>query len=692
MKNTLLSGLLVCGIGLGCVEEQPRDQAWPEYLGNGARDHFSPLVEITRENVTQLKPIWSYSLPDSGQIQANSIIVSGVLYGVSPTVQVFALDAATGKEKWRFGDPINHWSATSRGVTYWQKGQDKRILFTAGPTLWALDADTGKPIDSFGKQGQVDLHTGLPAIAQEKFIISNTPGTLFGDLLIMPVRVSEGIDAAPGDIRAFDVVTGKLVWTFHTIPHPGEFGYETVPKDAYTNREIGGANNWAGMAIDRERGIVYVPTGSMADDFYGGNRPGSNLFSNCLLALDARTGKRLWHFQTTHHDIWDRDLPAPPTLATITVQGKKRDIVAQLSKQGYVYVFDRVTGEPIFPIEERRVPRQGVPGEITWPTQPFPTLPKPFSRQSDQITEAQISPFAPNRAELVAQLATLKTAVYHPGTESGTLLLPGYDGGAEWGGAAVDPAGVLYVNSNEMAWILKLERTQAQVSKPLGALVYEQHCQTCHGTERKGGGNVPSLVGISDRQTRDQVHRLIQQGKGMMPGFPQISAAKRQALLDFLWGTMDKQEVVASSSSPSLPYKSDGYHKFLDSRGLPAIAPPWGQLTAIDLNTGAFKWQIPLGFEPIIEKETGQRNTGVENYGGPVVTASGILFIAATKDGFFRAFDTRNGKLLWEYLLPAAGFATPSIYQVNGKQYIVIACGGTKLGTKKGNQYVAFGL
>lgn len=689
MNRLYFLSFLLLGFGVGSCS---KTHDWPEYLGNGARDHFSATTLLTRENVGQLKPVWTYSLPDSGQIQANALMIDGVVYGVSPTVQVFALDAETGAEKWRFGDPVTQGGSTSRGVTFWQKGGDRRILFTSGSSLWALSAETGEPIPSFGKNGQVDLHTGLPAIAQNKFIISNTPGTLFEDLLIMPVRVSEGLDAAPGDIRAFDVVTGRLVWTFHTIPHPGEEGYETVPPMAYTNKTFGGANNWAGMAIDRPRGIVYVPTGSMADDFYGGNRPGSNLFANCLLALDARTGNRLWHFQTTHHDIWDRDLPAPPTLATIQFQGKKRDIVAQISKQGYVYVLDRVSGESLFPIEERQVPTQGVPGEAAWPTQPFPQLPKPFSRQSDEITEDQISPYAPNRAELIARLKSYQTAVYHPGTETGTLLLPGFDGGAEWGGAAIDREGVLYINSNEMAWILTMEKTKEMASQPLGARLYTQNCAACHGENQQGGGNIPALGPIKNSFSVAQWHQLIRQGKGMMPGFPQISEEKRKVLIDYLRNGQDKQEIVASLEGPQLPYKSNGYHKFLDARGLPAIAPPWGQLTAIDLTTGKFKWQIPLGFEPVIAKETGNKSTGVENYGGPVVTASGLLFIAATKDGYFRAFDTQNGKLLWEYKLPAAGFATPTIYEWKGKPYVVIACGGTKLGTAKGNQYVAFGL
>jgi quinoprotein glucose dehydrogenase len=619
------------------------------------------------------------------------------LYGVTSSVKAFALDAATGKLIWEFGDPVNHWASTSRGVSYWEDGNDKRILFTAGPNLWALNAMTGKPIESFGIGGKVDLHTGLPEIAQNKFIISNTPGTIFEDLIIMPVRVSEDVDAAPGDIRAFNVKTGKLVWTFHTIPYPGEFGYETFPPDSYKNENTGAANNWAGMAVDKKRGIVYVPTGSASYDFYGGNRKGQNLFANCLLALDARTGTRKWHFQTTHHDLWDRDLPAPPNLMTITKNGKKIDVVAQVTKQGFVFVFDRDTGEPIFPINEMPVPPSILEGEVSWPTQPIPTKPAPFARQSNTLTENDISPFAENKTELLRDFKKYSKEVYAPGNLVGSILLPGYDGGAEWGGAAADPEGILYVNANEMAWIHKMNKTPKEENSANlsgGEQLYTTYCRACHGSDRKGNpiSNFPSLIDIGAKMDKAAVTNIIANGKGMMPGFTQLSADEKQAIVGFLFGD-EKQEVATTSTSShiNLPYRSNGYNKFLDNKGLPAIAPPWGTLSAIDLNTGEYRWKIPLGHEPSLF-EKGITGTGVENYGGPILTASGLLFIAATKDGMFRAFDKKTGKLLWETKLPAPGFATPSTYQVNGKQYIVIACGGTKLGTPKGNQYVAFAL
>ncbi|WP_394991090.1 pyrroloquinoline quinone-dependent dehydrogenase [Emticicia sp.] len=679
------------------------DVDWGEYLGGADRNHYSTLTQINPENVNKLQVAWSYSTPDSGQMQVNPIIVGGVLYGVTASVQAFALDAINGKEIWRFGDPLKNWASTSRGVTYWKEGNDSRILYTVGPNLWALDAKTGKPIESFGDNGKIDLHTGLPEVSQKKFIISNTPGTLFDDLIVMPLRLSEGADAAPGDIRAFNVKTGKLAWTFHTIPYPGEFGYETFPKDAYKNNYTGAANNWAGMSIDRKRGIIYVPTGSAGYDFYGGNRKGKNLFANCLLALDARTGKRLWHFQTTHHDIWDRDLPAPPNLITITRKAsdgrnRKVDAVAQVTKQGYVFVFDRVTGKPIFPINEIQVPKSMVQGELPWATQPIPSKPAPFARQSKSLNEKEISPYAENREELIQNIKKYKTATYSPGSKEGTIIFPGYDGGAEWGGAAADPQGILYVNANEMAWVQTMVATPKEDKNSnlsAGEKLYTSYCISCHGKDRKGNpkSNYPSLIDIEKRKDKAYLTQIINGGKGMMPGFPMLSATEKQAIVSFLFGD-EKKEVgsTASTSKPVyLPYKSTGYNKFLDSKGLPAITPPWGTMSAIDLNTGEYVWKIPFGYEPAL-LEKGIKNTGVENYGGPVITASGLLFIAATKDGMFRAFDKKTGKLLWETKLPAAGFATPSTYQINGKQFVVIACGGTKLGTKKGNQYVAFAL
>ncbi|UHG92947.1 PQQ-binding-like beta-propeller repeat protein [Spirosoma oryzicola] len=685
------------------TDDKPNDNTnWSEYLGGPDRNHYSALSQITPDNVTNLKVAWTYATPDSGQIQTNPIIVDGVLYGVSPTVKVFALDAKTGKEIWTAGDPLKAWYSTCRGVTYWQSegpGEpDKRILYTVGPLLYALDARTGKPIPSFGENGHADLHAGLGQAAKDKFIISNTPGTIFGDLIVMPVRVAEEVGGAPGYIRAFNVRTGKLAWTFRTIPYPNEYGYNTWPKEAYRNPDIGAANNWSGMAVDRRRGIIYVPTGSPSYDFYGGNRHGQNLFANCLLALDAKTGKRLWHFQAVHHDLWDRDFPAPPNLVTVTQNGKKIDAVAQVTKSGFVFVFDRVTGKPLFPIKEVPVPKSDIPGEMTWPTQPVPQKPAPFARQS--MTEADINPHSGDRDSLKAVLRSVGKRFYEPISKQGSLMFPGTDGGAEWGGAAADPDGILYVNANDVPWIFKMiDAPKADELAHLspGQRVYTQNCISCHGPERKGNARsgYPSLVDIGQRRDRPYVMQIVSNGKGMMPGFTALSADDKQALIAFLFGE-EKQEVgsaatMAKIKEPYLPYKVTGYNKFQDSRGYPAIAPPWGTLNAINLNTGEYLWKIPLGEDKEL-KAKGIRNTGTENYGGPVITASGLLFIAATKDEKFRAFDKKTGKLLWETDLPAAGFATPATYQVNGKQYVVIACGGAKLGAKKGNQYVAFAL
>jgi quinoprotein glucose dehydrogenase len=690
---------LIAARKLSMLAENVGHTDWTEYLGGPDRNHYSALTQINPDNVTKLQPAWSYSAPDSGQMQMNPIIVNGILYGVTAGVRAFAINASTGEEIWNFGDKSTLGSNTSRGVAYWEKGSDKRILHTIGAYLYALNANDGRLIESFGENGRVDLHEGLPEDARDKYLVSNTPGTIFNDLIIMPVRLSEDTDAAPGDIRAFNVKTGKLAWTFHTIPYPGEFGYETFPGDAYKNTYTGGANNWAGMAIDRKRGIVYIPTGSAGYDFYGGLRKGKNLFANCLLALDARTGKRIWHFQTIHHDLWDRDLPAPPNLITVMHKGHKVDAVAQISKQGYVFLFDRTNGKPLFPIEEVSVPKDALPGEYAWPTQPVPLKPTPFARESHRLTEDDISPFAPDRDSLIARFKTYRKKRFSLPSQEGTIMLPGFDGGAEWGGAAADPAtGVLYVNSNEMPWILTMKETIR--SNDLSAMsegkkVYTTYCTPCHGQDRNGNtkSGYPSLINIGSRRNKGYVSTIISSGKGMMPGFTTISTGEKQALVSFLFGD-EKQEapsVAHTSAKVRVPYQSTGYNKFLDVNGHPAIKPPWGTLNAIDMNTGEYVWKIPLGEEESL-KSKGVHNTGTENYGGPVVTASGLLFIAATKDGKFRAFDKNTGELLWETKLPAAGFATPATYQVNGKQFVVIACGGTKLGTAKGNQIVAFAL
>ena len=673
---------------------------WKHYLGDPGRSHYSQLSEFTSKNIKSLKVSWEYESKDYGQMQMNPIVVDTLLYGVSSALRVFALDARSGEEVWVFGDTLKTLFSTSRGVSYWESGNDRRIFYTKGANLWALNAHTGQPIPSFGKGGKIDLRSGLPASARDKFVISSTPGTTYKNLIIMPLRLSEDVGAAPGDVMAFDVITGELAWSFHTLPRPGEPGIETWGDPNISESPIvGAANNWAGMALDQKREILYVPTGSAAPDFYGALRPGKNLYSNCLLALNANTGKLLWHYQFIHHDLWDRDPPAPPNLITVKHEGKKIAAVAQVTKQGYVFVFNRETGQPLFDIKEVAVPESELPGEQTWPTQPIPVKPAPFARQSDKLKIKDISPFAPNRDSLITLFKQFDKRNFAPPSLKPALLLPGYDGGAEWGGAAADPdKGILYINSNEMAWLLQMRISDDKDEKlTVGERIYRQNCAVCHMTNRSGSqaSGYPSLLAINNRLTEKNIHNIIMQGKGMMPGFPQISEKNRQELMRFLtdksYNKKVKQMTETNSKESYMPFQHMGYTKFLDQNGLPAISPPWGTLQALDLNTGEYLWKVPLGDTESL-RELGQPTTGTENYGGSVVTENGLLFIAATKDGYIRAFDRDTGKLLWEFKLPAAAFATPALYYAGGKQYLTIACGGEKLGTKKGNKIIAFAL
>ena len=711
-----LPGLaLVAAFLAGCLVDvdatSPRNYDWPVYLGDKASRQYAPLRQIDRSNVDRLEVAWTYRTGDVwdeqfSQIQTNPIIVDGVLYGASPKKAVFALDAATGREIWRF-DPSKaggevseeaRFLGVNRGVAYWEEGDERCILVAAAHWLYALDARTGRPIPTFGDSGRVDLHDGLGRDVSDLFITATTPGVIYEDLLIQGTRVGEGVGAAPGHIRAYDVRTGDIAWIFHTIPHPGEEGYETWPPEAW--KHIGGANSWAGMSLDEERGIVYIPTGSAAFDFWGGNRKGKNLFANTLLALDAATGERLWHFQTVHHDIWDRDLPAPPNLVTLERDGRRVDAVAQVTKSGFVFVFDRETGEPLFPIEERPVPPSDLRGEEAWPTQPFPLNPAPFARQ--QFTEEDVTDISPEaHAFVLDSLRTLRSrGQFVPFDTQGTILFPGFDGGAEWGGAAVDPDGVLYVNANEMPWVASMTDVAAATpvaGATLGEQTYATFCATCHGADRRGDVQqaYPSLFDVHERLTQAQVREIIQHGRGFMPSFQRLSEAEMEALVAFLFGEEEDATGAVKEAmrqgDEEVPYTFDGYHRFVDQEGHPAVKPPWGTLHAIDLNTGEYRWTIRLGELPELTAR-GIPPTGLENYGGPVVTAGGLLFIAATKDEMFRAFDKDTGALLWQTKLPAGGYATPSTYMVEGKQYVVIAAGGGKMGTKSGDTYVAFAL
>lgn len=713
MRSILCKILVVMGM-ISCNNRSYDD--WTVYGGSAEAIKYSSLAQIDSTNVTDLKIAWEYHTGDAdtakfSQIQCNPIIVHGTLYATTPKLQLIALDAKTGKLKWSFNpDSANrnkefyHFILNNnRGVTYWEDKDDTRIFYTAGSSLYAVHAQTGKLIESFGNQGSVDLHEGLGRDVKDLYIAATSPGIIYKDLFILGSRVDEAPNAAPGHIRAFDVRTGKIKWIFHTIPQPGEYGFDSW-EDPNAWKNIGGANSWSGFSLDKERGILFAPTGSASFDFYGGMRKGANLFANCLLALDAATGKRKWHFQFIHHDLWDYDIPAPPVLVNILHDGKKIDAVAQTTKHGMVYVFNRETGEPIFPINEIPVDTTThIPGEKVWPTQPIPTLPKPFVRQV--FTEADINPFLADssKAAISKQLTTYRYGKMFipPGTQT-AVQFPGLDGGAEWGGPSFDPeTGFLYMNANEMPWLMTLMPTtkrteQKETVAAAGLRLYTQYCVSCHGTDRKGTGNNPSILNVGKTYTSDGLDTLIRTGRRMMPAFTQLHEQERKAIIAYILSLQkEKNKIYSGPKQPidsfrNLPWTITGYYKFMKD-GYPAIRPPWGSLTAINLNNGEQVWQTALGEYPELTSK-GIPATGTENYGGSVVTAGGLVFIAATKDKMIRAFHKRTGKLLWEHALPAPGFATPSIYAVNGKQFLVIACGGGKLGTKSGDSYVAFSL
>lgn len=693
----------------GASDKPPEYHSWSSYMGDPGRTHYSSLDEINTGNVSQLAVAWEYhaGVQGSGEanyIQCNPLVVDTSLFAVAPGLKVFAVNAATGEEQWVF-NPFEGTDETSftRGLAYWTDGAEARILFTADRYLYALDAQTGQPVLTFGQGGKVNLGQGLGRNVDDLAYRYHAPGVIYQDLIVLGALNSERLPAAPGHIRAFDVRTGQQRWIFHTIPQPGEYGYDTW-EDTTAYQTIGGVNNWSGMTLDEARGIVFVPLGSAAFDFYGGNRKGANLFANCLLALDVSTGKRIWHFQTVHHDVWDRDLPTPPTLVTMNRDGTAVDAVAQITKSGHVYVFDRETGETLFPIEEKEYPPSDLVGEETWKTQPLPTSPPPFARQ--QLTEADLNPHSPDKDSLLAVLRRSRSAgQFVPPSTEGTVIFPGFDGGGEWGGAGYDPnENILYVNANEMPWILTMVEVEAEPADNLlamGNTVYQTNCMGCHGAERQGTtfhGNAPALVDLAQRLDASAVTTMIRQGRGNMPSFAFLSDQQIEAVTAFLLGEPNQQmnvlktaHVSDQASAGQLRYAHTGYHRFVDSEGYPAVKPPWGTLNAIDLNQGEILWKVPLGEFPELTKR-GIPKTGTENYGGPVVTAGGLIFIGATHDRQLRAFDKRSGEEVWKHELPAAGMATPCTYEVDGKQYVVIAAGGGKGTKQRGDSYVAFAL
>ncbi|SEC35898.1 PQQ-binding-like beta-propeller repeat protein [Terriglobus roseus] len=690
---------------------------WPVYGGSKTGDRYSPLTQITPANVKKLQVAWTYDTGETTGLQTHPLIVGRTLFAYTPSQKVVALDAATGKQLWSFDSGIRT-GQPDRGFSFWTSVDGRsRILFAQTLyALWALNPDTGKPIETFGNKGCIDLRNNLGAESPAGTVAITTPGTVYKDLIIMGFRTGEAEPSPHGDIRAYDVHTGAMRWSFHTIPHPGEPGYETWPKDAW--KYTGGANNWTGGVLDEKRGIFYAPTGSAVTDFYGADRIGDDLYANSLLALDANTGKLLWHFQAVHHDLWDRDFPAPPVLLTLKHDGKMVDAIAQTTKHGQIFVFDRVSGKPLFPIEEKPFPASTTPGEVASPTQPMSVAIEPYARQrltADMLTQRTPEAHAWAVKEFGTFISDGQFVPLSVGRQ--TVIFPGFDGGAEWGGEAADPrTGVMYLNANDIAWTGGLTEVTAA---GLGAATYGSQCAACHGADRKGQPpTFPSLIDAGRTLTPEQMTTVIHDGRGRMPSFSGLGGETLTALLAFVRtgkepegraigvtgpaqplpvpDRSDKEELPPGSSSTTGPvakFRFTGYRKFLDPDGYPAIAGPWGTFSAVDLNTGKYLWKVPLGQYPELAAK-GMKDTGSENYGGPVLTASGLLFIGATNfDNKMRAFDAKSGRLLWEYTMDFAGNATPATYMVDGKQYVVIATSSARNPkAKQGARYVAFAL
>ncbi len=672
---------------------------WSDYLGGNDSTHYSALKQIDRSNLGKLEVAWQYATADDTVYGFNPIVAGNIMYVLAKNNSIVALDAATGKELW--AAPNNEPFGRHRGINYWESKDhsDRRLLITFNDFLMAFDARTGKPIESFGKQGKVDLKEGLgrdPKTIQR--IQSGTPGRVFENLVILGSATGEGYISPPGDLRAYDVVSGKNVWTFHTVPHPGEFGYDTWPKDAW--KYIGGTNTWGEISVDDKRGIAYFPIGSPTYDFYGADRKGSNLFSDCLLALDARTGKYVWHFQLTHHDLWDYDVVSAPQLITVKHDGKNVDIVAQASKQGFLYVFDRANGKPIWPIEERPVPKSNVPGETAWPTQPFPTVVPPFARQkftADDLNTFFLTP--EERANWKDRILSARNEGLYtpPELNRDTVQMPGNNGGGNFWGSASDPTnGSVYVVAKNVPAILKLVDTP-QTGGPAmvlngtptqqGRQVYDQNCKICHGPDLKGLAGAPEILGVAAQRGESAVKAFIGRGQGEMPGF-EFPSAQLTALVAFLANPESAPSLAAAPGGRGGPGRGPAAelaypvgveapaNRYYTGYGLEPriISPPWSTLTAYDLNTGKIKWQVPYGDTPEAGPSAAPRGT-VFQRSGIAVTAGGLIIFAANEPKM-HILDKDTGKLLRTLAIPNGAQGVPTVYAVNGREYITICATG----------------
>ncbi|MEM7371887.1 MAG: PQQ-binding-like beta-propeller repeat protein [Bacteroidota bacterium] len=690
----LISMILVaCHSGDLQVEKE-----WRYYHGDLAGNQYSFLSQINQSNVDKLELAWTYEIRSeeaTSTLKCNPLMVHGRVYAVTSDKNLVALNPETGDELWYLNfhhlDSIGR-PGNARGLQYWENGDDRRIFYVYADHLYAVNAEDGTLVDGFGERGRICFRTGLN-IDSDLIIRMTTPGVIYQNFLIVGSMVSEKWPAAPGHIRAFDVITGELVWMFHTIPQPGEFGYETWPEDAY--QYVGGANSWAGMSLDEERGIVYIPTASPTFDFYGANRIGQNLFSDCVLALDAKTGKRIWHYQTIRHDLWDRDLPCAPKLIQSKYHGTLKDLVVQPTKQGHLFIFDRETGEPIFDINEVPAPPSRIQGEHAWLKQPLPTWPPPFTRQvfsEDLITD--ISPEA--NAFVREKRARLQTQIFSPPDTVGVVLQPDFGGGAGWGGAAVaEDRRIMVINANDFPGILQLvnQENKRSTQASSGSDLYQIHCAACHGKKREGLHLYPPLTRVMEKYPRKEIMDIVSQGMGLMPAFSFLSKEEKEAIIAFLAGEEASLPSTLSSAptqQAKLKYAHRGNLVFTDEDGYPGIKPPWATLTAYDIDTWEIKWQKPLGTHEEITKPDGPL-TGTKTLGGPIATAGGLVFIASTADRYIRAFDVETGETLWQYQLPGNGLATPATYWWKGKQYLIIAVSGDEV---KGimSQYMAFRL